>query len=559
MTVENGAKLCVKSVEMNNLKVRAGSVVKAENLDVQIGAEILNYGTVYTDKFTCGNVRQDALNSKLIVTGKLVVTEGNDSYLYSAGINSFEVKGTLKDLLGNKISAYKSDAFYVTGSSVSSTVVEGGNVKDYIKDKLDVSLNKSNEPISVRQTYVDISNKDFSTEILYNGMAATGPSCENFDTNNTEVTAAAWTFTWYAADGTEIKDVADGKCPTDAGLYVLKVSLDETENYPAESKEFEVCVYKDEVEVIGESLNPESDWFTSEVTLSVTDDNYKLSETSGGALSDKIVIDNTMDGDFDYYLVAYGKWIKQKQNLKIDLTGPAVDIKVKNINSNEADKIGDNEYRISEGVYISVTGTKEEGSVLDSAKVVIDDNEVSRSSIDAGSVELLSKTIKQKGTHNISYELKDLAGHIVSGSATIDLYEHADITVTTSDSVYYDGNPVEAGKDFTVNTISDGELTYYYKTLGADDDTYVKGLPADRGQYTVKIEMSADKVDYFESTSVTFDINIIYDITEVASKTATCVEEGNIQYYYVKAIDKYFTDEECNNEISASAITIEKI
>lgn len=96
VTVENGAKLCVKSVEMNNLKVRAGSLVKAENLDVQIGAEILNYGTVYTDKFTCGNVRQDALNSNLIVTGKLIVTEGNDSYLYSAGINSFVVKGHLK-------------------------------------------------------------------------------------------------------------------------------------------------------------------------------------------------------------------------------------------------------------------------------------------------------------------------------------------------------------------------------------------------------------------------------------------------------------------------------
>lgn len=63
---------------------------------MQIGAEILNYGTVYTDKFTCGNVRQDALNSNLIVTGKFIVTEGKDSYLYSAGINSFEVKEHLK-------------------------------------------------------------------------------------------------------------------------------------------------------------------------------------------------------------------------------------------------------------------------------------------------------------------------------------------------------------------------------------------------------------------------------------------------------------------------------
>ena len=59
----------------------------------------------------------------------------------------------------------------------------------------------------------------------------------------------------------------------------------------------------------------------------------------------------------------------------------------------------------------------------------------------------------------------------------------------TANNPVYDGQPIEKGTDFTLNIYANQIKTFYYwyKNQGADDSTYLSGLPTVVGNYTIKV------------------------------------------------------------------------
>ena len=78
-------------------------------------------------------------------------------------------------------------------------------------------------------------------------------------------------------------------------------------------------------------------------------------------------------------------------------------------------------------------------------------------------------------------------------------------------SLVYDGQPIEKDTDFTLSlkySYDDMPFYYWYKAQGADDSTYVLGLPADAGTYTVKVGALYLWSSYKEYWECTFDVAI---------------------------------------------------
>ena len=78
-------------------------------------------------------------------------------------------------------------------------------------------------------------------------------------------------------------------------------------------------------------------------------------------------------------------------------------------------------------------------------------------------------------------------------------------------SLVYDGQPIEKDTDFKLYleySYDDMPFYYWYKAQGADDSTYVLGLPADAGTYTVKVGALYLWSSYKEYWECTFDVAI---------------------------------------------------
>jgi hypothetical protein len=91
------------------------------------------------------------------------------------------------------------------------------------------------------------------------------------------------------------------------------------------------------------------------------------------------------------------------------------------------------------------------------------------------------------------------------------VYTVKDGLTGTTNSPVYDGQPIEKGTDFTLNEYASQMRTFYYwyKDQGADDNTYVSGLPTDAGNYTIKVGgLSLYNVGNEWYSECTFDLTI---------------------------------------------------
>ena len=80
----------------------------------------------------------------------------------------------------------------------------------------------------------------------------------------------------------------------------------------------------------------------------------------------------------------------------------------------------------------------------------------------------------------------------------------------TSNNPVYDGASIEKDGDFSLSGTADiQKLFYWYKAQGAEDSSYVAGLPSDAGDYTIKVgglHLRTIGEEYY--TECTFDLTI---------------------------------------------------
>lgn len=75
--------------------------------------------------------------------------------------------------------------------------------------------------------------------------------------------------------------------------------------------------------------------------------------------------------------------------------------------------------------------------------------------------------------------------------------EKQDVSGAQNDNPVYDGSPVEAGVDFTLNNADGATVNYFYKARGAEDSAYVSGLPQNAGDYTIQAKCLMVRRDQF--------------------------------------------------------------
>lgn len=102
----------------------------------------------------------------------------------------------------------------------------------------------------------------------------------------------------------------------------------------------------------------------------------------------------------------------------------------------------------------------------------------------------------------------------VNGNVKIsNRYKDAETSVNTSDNIVFDGNEIKNGEDFTINTNSQGKISYSYATKG--NSNFTPGLPVNAGNYIVKTEIAKDQVNFINETTITFEVTIKKAIPEV--------------------------------------------
>lgn len=92
-------------------------------------------------------------------------------------------------------------------------------------------------------------------------------------------------------------------------------------------------------------------------------------------------------------------------------------------------------------------------------------------------------------------------------------YEDAEVSVRTSDDIFFDGSEIRNGEDFTINTNSEGEINYSYEIKGSSN--FINGLPVNAGEYIIKAEIAKDEVNFINETVTTFEVTIKKAIPEV--------------------------------------------
>ena len=157
-----------------------------------------------------------------------------------------------------------------------------------------------------------------------------------------------------------------------------------------------------------------------------------------------------------------------------------------------------------------------------------------------GSTVILQLTAKDA-------EGKDIASH--SGKLTVS-YDASKLTLAESGVTVY---AAHSG----VNC-SEGEITIAY----ADLDGFAAGqavaalrftvTDAEGAELTVRHLEVNDSLNgaYIETLPVTAEASTHLNVTHVAKVAATCVSEGNIEYWYCADCGKYFRDAACTREIA---------
>lgn len=118
---------------------------------------------------------------------------------------------------------------------------------------------------------------------------------------------------------------------------------------------------------------------------------------------------------------------------------------------------------------------------------------------------------------------------------------------TYSDKVYYICSATNNRSDkfaiYKTIEVVDGNRKYYQPTNETVDSMFFENV------YTEKSVSSDDKPNE----------NTHSDLKHIEAKAATSTCEGNIEYWYCEDCNKYFSDENCENEISLKDTVISKL
>ena len=98
-----------------------------------------------------------------------------------------------------------------------------------------------------------------------------------------------------------------------------------------------------------------------------------------------------------------------------------------------------------------------------------------------------------------------------------------EFTASASDTVIYDGSPVEEGVDFTVTGAEGVEFVYAYSS---DGGALIAGLPTDAGEYTVyAYALNGEKQLLYAKSDITV-AKVAYDMSGVSFDGATVTYDG---------------------------------
>lgn len=121
----------------------------------------------------------------------------------------------------------------------------------------------------------------------------------------------------------------------------------------------------------------------------------------------------------------------------------------------------------------------------------------------------------------------------------------------TSNNPVYNGAPIEQDSGFSLSGATDIQKFYYWhKSQGAEDSTYISGLPSDAGDYTIKVgglHLRTIGEEYY--TECTFDLTIakadpsytvIFDANGGSvSTTSTTTKDGKLESLPAPTYDGY--------------------
>ncbi|MCC8195834.1 MAG: hypothetical protein LIO49_03370 [Ruminococcus sp.] len=182
----------------------------------------------------------------------------------------------------------------------------------------------------------------------------------------------------------------------------------------------------------------------------------------------------------------------------------------------------DEGYAISEVTVTTTSGETVELAVAD------EENGLYIFYMPASDVVISAAFEEESETYNVSIADTD-NGTVISSASTAD--EGETVTLTITPDTGYDVSAVAVidsdGNEVTVTEQSDG--------------TYTFEMPASDVTVTVTVDIGSHT----------------HTLTHVEATDATCTEDGNTEYWYCDDCDKYFSDEDAENEITLDDTVVE--
>lgn len=130
-----------------------------------------------------------------------------------------------------------------------------------------------------------------------------------------------------------------------------------------------------------------------------------------------------------------------------------------------------------------------------------------------------NKTVEielNRGDYGFWVEATDGAGNPCVMIYSFKLFGNApEFSINKKAKIEYTGSPIEfgEGKDIwtSITLVDNSKLSNakcYYKAKGAEDSAYVEGLPTNIGEYTIKVVIPRNELEYYKESSAVADIAI---------------------------------------------------
>jgi len=304
-----------------------------------------------------------------------------------------------------------------------------------------------------------------------------------------------------------------------AGSATIKVTAGETKNYSADE-----ILYKVEVR----SITPPEDslikyngegkkalYGKSCDSVAISADGYTISDSisgtfvasysiskpeTDGTVTKTLYFKNNTEGDPGKGAISNGKDI----SVTFDLTDPTISLECSGTKYNpvgDADFNTNSDFSFDTSASVKVIATDKD---ITNIKYTV--NGGAESSISAGG----SIPINTNGKHAVKITAIDNAGNTTSQEVTVFVYTAKEVSITSSETIVYDGSAIAEGTDFTLvkNGHAGNEKGYYYKKANDESSEYVSGLPIDAGTYDIKVIIGTDASNYYKGTEATKQLTI---------------------------------------------------